>query len=478
MLFNSLEFILVFLPVAFLVYFGLNRIRLAVAGKSWLVLASLVFYAWWNVAYLPLILVSILVNYALGGALAKRAAGATRDAIKAEWLLAAGVGFNLGLLAYYKYADFLRDNFGRLFDAPPVSLGIVLPLAISFFTFTQIAYLVDSYRGRAKEYDLLNYTLFVTFFPHLIAGPIVHHGEIMPQFKAAANLARRYRNVLGGLALFSVGLAKKVLIADSFAVWATAGFDQADTLNFTEAWVSSLSYTFQIYFDFSGYTDMALGAALLFNIRMPFNFDSPYRATNIQDFWRRWHMTLSRFLRDYLYIPLGGSRVAPGRVYVNLATTFVLGGLWHGASWMFVLWGGLHGAAMMLHRIWQRTGLRMSPVLAWLLTFNFINVTWVFFRAQTLEDALKMLRGMAGLDAMGGLGTRFAGWAGLIDSHFEIGAALLAALALVLVRRNSNVLLSGTRLGMRSAVTYGLLGAVSLLALMASKYSEFIYFNF
>jgi alginate O-acetyltransferase complex protein AlgI len=478
MLFNSLEFILVFLPAVFLVYFGLNRKRLTIAGKSWLVLASLAFYAWWNVQYLPLILVSILVNFVVGSALARLASGARRGGLRAEGLLAAGVVFDLGLLAYYKYADFLWSNFGRVINATPEPLGIVLPLAISFFTFTQIAYLVDSYRGKAKEYDLLNYTLFVTFFPHLIAGPIVHHGEIMPQFKAVANLARRYRNVLAGLALFSVGLAKKVLIADSFAVWATAGFDQAASLSFAEAWVSSLSYTFQIYFDFSGYTDMALGAALLFNIRMPFNFDSPYRATNIQDFWRRWHITLSRFLRDYLYIPLGGSRVAPARVYVNLATTFVLGGLWHGASWMFVLWGGLHGAAMMLHRIWQRTGLRMTPVLAWLLTFNFINVTWVFFRAQTLDDALKVLRGMAGLDAMGGLGAGFAGWAGVLDGRIEIGAALLAGLFIVLLRRNSNALLSGASLGMTSSIAYGLLGATSLLALMTSKYSEFIYFNF
>ncbi len=477
MLFNSPEFILVFLPVAFLVYFGLNRYRLAVAGKSWLVLASLLFYAWWNVSYLPLILVSILVNYVIGSALARQAGG-KRNGLRPEWLLAAGVTFDLGLLAYYKYAEFFYDSIGGFFAATPVSLGIVLPLAISFFTFTQIAYLVDSYRGRAKEYDLLNYTLFVTFFPHLIAGPIVHHAEIMPQFKVVANLARRYRNVLAGLALFSVGLAKKVLIADSFAVWATAGFDQADSLSFAEAWVSSLSYTFQIYFDFSGYTDMALGAALLFNIRMPFNFDSPYRATNIQDFWRRWHMTLSRFLRDYLYIPLGGSRVAPGRVYVNLATTFVLGGLWHGASWMFVLWGALHGAAMMLHRIWQRAGLRLPVVPAWLLTFGFINVTWVFFRAQTLDDALKVLRGMAGIDALGGLGPAFAGWAGMFDARVEIAAALLAGLIIVLLRRNSNALLTEVRFGMTSAIGYGLLGAVSLLAMMASKYSEFIYFNF
>ncbi len=478
MLFNSLEFILVFLPAAFLVYFWLNQKRLIQAGKSWLVLASLVFYAWWNVQYLPLILVSILANFAVGSALAKSASGGSRGPLRPQWLLAAGIAFNLGLLGYYKYADFFLSNLGRLVDAPPDPLGIVLPLAISFFTFTQIAYLVDSYRGKAKEYDLLNYALFVTFFPHLIAGPVVHHREIMPQFAAVANLARRYRNVLLGLMLFSVGLAKKVLIADTFAVWATAGFDQAVTLNFFEAWATSLSYTFQIYFDFSGYTDMALGAAMLFNIRMPFNFNSPYRATNIQDFWRRWHITLSRFLRDYLYIPLGGSRRGPGRVYANLLVTFVLGGLWHGATWMFVLWGCLHGAAMVTHRFWQHLGLRMPPMLAWLVTFNFINLTWVFFRAQTLDDALKVLRGMAGLDAIGSLGPKFASWTGLMNSQFEVGVALLGGLVLVLLRRNSNALLSGARPGVVSAVAYGLLAAVSLLTLMASKYSEFIYFNF
>jgi alginate O-acetyltransferase complex protein AlgI len=476
MLFNSLEFIFVFLTLSFLVYFWLNHKRLVVAGKSWLVLASLVFYAWWNVQYLPLILISILVNFAVGSALAKRLPAGP---IKPEWLLAAGIVFNLGLLGYYKYADFFLGNLGRLVDAPIEPLGIVLPLAISFFTFTQVAYLVDSYRGKAREYDLLNYALFVTFFPHLIAGPVVHHREIMPQFAAVTNLARRYRNVLLGLMLFSVGLAKKVLIADTFAVWATAGFDQAETLNFFEAWVTSLSYTFQIYFDFSGYTDMALGVALLFNIRMPFNFNSPYRATNIQDFWRRWHITLSRFLRDYLYIPLGGSRRGGGRMLANLLVTFVLGGLWHGATWMFVLWGGLHGAAMVIHRIWQGMGLSMPPVLAWLLTFNFINLTWVFFRAHTLDDALKVLRGMSGLDAIGSLGPRFESWTGLMDGRFEVGLALLAALALVLLRRNSNaLLLSGARPGFAAAVGYGLLAAVSLLGLMASKYSEFIYFNF
>jgi len=478
MLFNSIEFILVFLPLAFLVYFWLNQKRLVMAGKSWLVLASLVFYAWWNVQYLPLILISILVNFAVGSSLARSVAGRSRGPMRPEWLLGAGVAFNLALLGYYKYADFFLGNLGRLVDSRFEPLGIVLPLAISFFTFTQIAYLVDSYRGKAKEYDLLNYALFVTFFPHLIAGPVVHHGEIMPQFAAVRNLARRYRNVLLGLMLFSVGLAKKVLIADTFALWATAGFDGAEQLNFFEAWVTSLSYTFQIYFDFSGYTDMALGAALVFNIRMPINFNSPYRATNIQDFWRRWHITLSRFLRDYLYIPLGGSRRGTGRVYANVLVTFVVGGLWHGATWMFVLWGGLHGVGMVVHRLWQGLGLRMSPLLAWLLTFNFVNLTWVFFRAETLDDAMKVLRGMAGLNDFGALGAGFAAWTGLIDVRAEAGIALLAALGIVLMRGNSNALLSAERPGLARATGFGLLAGVSLLTLMASKYSEFIYFNF
>ena len=251
-----------------------------------------------------------------------------------------GVVFDLGLLGFFKYADFFVTNFNGLFGASFGLPGIVLPLAISFFTFQQIAYLADCYRQETKEYDFLNYALFVTFFPQLIAGPIVHHKEMMPQFYARRNWLKDYNNISLGLFIFSLGIVKKVLIADTFAKWATAGFDYSATLHFLEAWAASLSYTFQIYFDFSGYTDMAIGAALLFNIRLPINFNSPYKALDIQDFWRRWHMTLSRFLRDYLYIPLGGNRKGVPRTYLNIFITFLFGGLWHGASWMFVIWGG------------------------------------------------------------------------------------------------------------------------------------------
>jgi D-alanyl-lipoteichoic acid acyltransferase DltB (MBOAT superfamily) len=317
-----------------------------------------------------------------------------------QFLLTGSIAANLALLGYFKYANFLTENINSMLNTYYVSPQILLPLGISFFTFTQIAYLVDSYRGKAKEYDFLNYALFVTFFPHLIAGPILHHREMMAQFESRWTLAVRYRNIVPGLFIFSIGLFKKSIIADTFAIWADSGFDGKMPLDLFSAWAISLSYSFQLYFDFSGYCDMAIGASLLFNIWLPINFNSPYKALDIQDFWRRWHMTLSRYLRDYLYIPLGGNRCSTARVYFNIMVTFVLGGLWHGASWMFIIWGALHGAALVIHQIWNRFGLSMPKAVAWLLTFSFINVTWVFFRAKTIDDALRIIRGMADINSV------------------------------------------------------------------------------
>ena len=228
----------------------------------------------------------------------------------------------------------------------------------------------------------------------------MHHKEMMPQFANVRNKIINYKNIALGLFIFSIGLFKKVVIADTFAVWATNGFDNATILNFFEAWATSLSYTFQLYFDFSGYCDMAIGAALLFNIKLPINFNSPYKALNIQDFWRRWHITLSRFLRDYVYIPLGGNRRGKARTYVNLAATFVIGGIWHGAGWTFVFWGFLHGAALIVQRIWSKLGFRLNKFVAWFITFNFANIAWVFFRAKEWDDAIKVLRGMFGLSGI------------------------------------------------------------------------------
>ncbi|MBE3606439.1 MBOAT family protein [Campylobacter sp. RM13119] len=397
MLFSSYEFIFLFLPITFFVYFYLNSKRLTQASKAFLVLASLFFYSWWNMTYLPLILVSMLFNYVVGNSLSKNIKENTSRLHKTfskKQILVFGIIVNLSLLGYFKYADFFISNFNFVTNSNVGLLYLLLPLAISFFTFQQIAYLVDSYRGETKEYDFLNYALFVTFFPQLIAGPIVHHKEMMPQFASKWNMVKNYKNIATGLFIFSIGLFKKVAIADTFAVWTTAGFDTAKTLNLIEAWATSLSYTFQLYFDFSGYCDMAIGIALLFNIKLPINFNSPYKALSIQDFWRRWHMTLSRFLRDYIYIPLGGNRKGEIRTYINLLATFLIGGLWHGAGWTFVIWGGVHGVALAVHRLWQNLGFKMNKILAWFITFNFVNIAWVFFRAKDFESAMKVLKGM------------------------------------------------------------------------------------
>jgi D-alanyl-lipoteichoic acid acyltransferase DltB (MBOAT superfamily) len=469
MLFNSYEFIFGFLPVTFLVYFYLNRKRLTQASKGWLVFASLFFYSWWNIVYLPLILGSILFNFAVGTAIShlNEIREGSRK-IQTKSLLSVGIVSNLALLGYFKYTDFFIGNANALLGTQWELLHIILPLGISFFTFTQIAYLVDAYRGEVKEMDYLNYTLFVTFFPHLLAGPILHHKEMMPQFDAVKNKVINYKNISAGLFLFSIGLFKKVIIADTFAVWANAGYDVAETLTFVEAWVTSLSYTFQLYFDFSGYTDMALGVALLFNIRLPINFNSPYKALNIQDFWRRWHITLSRFLRDYIYIPLGGNRKGEFLTYTNLFTVFLIGGLWHGASWMFVIWGALHGFAIVLHRIWQQMGLKMNTFLAWFITFNFINITWVFFRAKEWDEAAKVLSGMISIHMIS-----------MKESHFFDTDSLwkfAVVLILVLFIKNSMYWVNNIRYGYRELyVTAGLL-SIGLLSL--HHVSEFLYFNF
>jgi len=399
MLFNSYEFIFLFLPISIIVYFWLNKKRLTQAGKAWLVFVSLFFYSWWDISYLPLILGSILFNFTIGTTISRNV-HKTKKSLSQLGLLTFGIIANLSLLGYFKYTDFFISNVNFLLNTNYNLLHIILPLGISFFTFTQIAYLVDSYKKEVQEIDYLNYTLFVTFFPHLLAGPILHHKEMMPQFDMTQKKIINYKNLSLGLFLFAIGLFKKVVIADTFALWANAGFGTNRILTFFEAWATSLSYTFQLYFDFSGYTDMALGIALMFNIILPLNFNSPYKALNIQDFWRRWHMTLSRFLRDYIYIPLGGNKRSEIKTYANLFTVFLVGGLWHGASWMFVIWGALHGIAIVIHRIWQHFGQKMHTWLAWFITFNFVNITWVFFRAETWDKALNILQGMVGLQGI------------------------------------------------------------------------------
>lgn len=393
------------------------------------------------------------------------------------------------LLGYFKYSDFFISNVNFIFNTQIPHLNLLLPLAISFFTFQQIAYLVDSATGGGtKQYDFLNYCLFVTFFPQLIAGPIVHHKEMMPQFANVRNKIINYKNIALGLFIFSIGLFKKVVIADSFAVWTTNGFDKATILNLFEAWATSLSYTFQLYFDFSGYCDMAIGAALLFNIKLPINFNSPYKALNIQDFWRRWHITLSRFLRDYIYIPLGGNRKGRLRTYANLMATFIIGGIWHGAGWTFVFWGFLHGVALVIHRIWSELGFKMNKFLAWFITFNFINITWVFFRAKDWDDALKVLKGMFGLSGivlpnfletkLGFLTKYGVGFDGFIERVGDKNTLLFIMLGFILTLafKNSIKILEKLDFSFKYLIFSATIFSWAILSL--NKISEFLYFNF
>ena len=367
----------------------------------------------WNPAYVGLLLGSIIFNYVFGMWIAK--AGVKHDDRRRKQLLIAAIASNLLLLGYYKYANFFIGSINGI-AGTHWSLGeIMLPLGISFFTFTQIAFLLDTYRGEVKEYSFIHYTLFVTYFPHLIAGPVLHHTEMMPQFAHQATYRIDWNNVAGGLMLFTLGLYKKIMMADPLAPYASGVFDGVQNAlsvgmlpTAYEAWAGALAYTLQIYFDFSGYTDMALGIALMFGIRLPINFDSPYKATSIIEFWRRWHMTLSRFLRDYLYIPLGGNRKGKLLRYINLMATMLLGGLWHGAGWTFVLWGALHGLYLTVNHLWRE--MVVERYLRWvphwlgmlaggMLTFAAVVSAWVLFRSSDLAQAFAILKAMYGIEA-------------------------------------------------------------------------------
>lgn len=513
MLFNSHVFIFLFLPLTIFIYYTLGRAGSRRLAIGWLVLASLFFYGWWNPGYLLLILVSILFNFGIGINLASSGHGRN-----VKLLLALGIASNLALLGYFKYANFFVDNINFLFEIDFHLATIILPLAISFFTFQQVAYLVDAYRGETREHDFLQYCLFVTFFPQLIAGPIVHHKEMLPQFGNTDAAKFNYENLAIGVTIFSIGLAKKVIIADTFAIYATPVFDSSAagvSINFLEAWGGALAYTFQLYFDFSGYSDMAIGLARMFGIKLPLNFHSPYKAVNIIDFWRRWHITLSRFLRDYVYIALGGNRKGRMRRYTNLLITMLLGGLWHGAGWTFVLWGALHGIYLIInhgfHAIRRALGHDLNNTtaagrtLSTLITFIAVTIGWVFFRAADIPTAINILNGMAGLNgfllpeswktAFGHLPNITYGVSDFkVTGKFDI---ILVALLLVWIFPNTQQIMTryqpafdtfrGTigrqailyfewTLNKRYAAVTAIIIAYSILHL--TRVSEFIYFQF
>ncbi len=406
MLFNSYGFIFLYLPVVLLGFFWIARVSHAYAA-GWLALASLFFYGYWNPAYVGLLLGSIICNYAFGMWISKGRIAVQRK----KHVLTAAIAANLALLGYYKYANFFVVNLNEVAGTSWSLGGIMLPLGISFFTFTQIAFLVDTYQGKVKEYNFVHYLLFVTYFPHLIAGPILHHKEMMPQFAHRSTYSFNADNFTLGMTIFVLGLAKKLVLADALAEFPEPIFGAVAAGGqpmLFEAWIAALSYTLQLYFDFSGYSDMAIGLSLMFNVRLPLNFHSPYKAVNIIEFWRRWHMTLSRFLRDYLYIPLGGNRKGPSRRYINLLATMLLGGLWHGAGWTFIVWGGLHGLYLTINHGWHavKRGLGwgeggwLARRLSVLLTFCAVVVAWVFFRAPDFSSATSVLSGMAGMNGL------------------------------------------------------------------------------
>jgi alginate O-acetyltransferase complex protein AlgI len=428
MLFTTLTFALLFLPIALSGFYLLGQ-RWHVAAAGWLFCGSLFFYGWWMPEFTLLLLASIIVNFRIGLRLADLSdSGAASGSTPRGWLIF-GVVTNLALLAYFKYANFFVQNLEWLLGRELAWIRVVLPIGISFYTFTQIAFLVDAFRGKVGERRFVHYGLFVTYFPHLIAGPVLHHAQMMPQFANARTYRLDTSNFAVGLTIFAIGLMKKIVLADGIAPFADAIFGASEkgiSPSTAEAWLGAVSYSLQLYFDFSGYSDMAIGLSLMFNIRLPINFNSPYRATNISDFWRRWHISLSTFLRDYLYIALGGNRHGAARRYANLLATMVLGGLWHGASWSFVIWGFLHGLYLLLNHAFralfsERTatwirGSLVCAVAGWFLTQIAVVVAWVFFRAESLGGASLILAAMAG---HGSAGTDAADKLDPVECRFE-----------------------------------------------------------
>ncbi len=484
MLFNSYEFIFVFLPITFFIYFFLNHKRLTELSNAFLFAASLFFYSWWNVAYLPLILTSITFNYFIGNRIieARREEG---NGVSARATMIYGVVVNLGLLGYFKYTDFFISNVNLAFGAEFTMLKIVLPLAISFFTFQQIAYLVDNYRGHSKEYTFINYGLFVTFFPQLIAGPIVHHGEMMPQFAKLRNKLISFKNFATGLFIFGIGLFKKVFFADKYAEWVYFGFNGTEPLDFMSAWVASLAFAFQIYFDYSGYADMAIGLALMFNIVLPINFYSPLKSLSIQEFWSRWNMTLSRFLRDYVFHSLVGDRRGRFVFLSSMWLTFVIGGLWHGADWTFVFWGVLHGSALVIYYLWRSLGIKLHFVISWLITMCFLSISGVFFRAASWNEAARVIKGMFAFDKIilpteiefaNPVGIKFGDFLAPINGDIWTAIWMVAGLIVILCFKNSIEMMRGFKPTFSNFIFLGVTLVIGLLYI--TKESEFLYFNF
>lgn len=482
MLFNSFEFIFLFLPAVFAGFFLIAKTSHRLAAL-WLAAASLFFYGWWNPKYVLLLLASITLNYSFGYVIGHaRAIGKSNTSLR---LLTAAVSMNLMLLAYFKYANFFISSSNQVVGTHWGALDVILPLGISFFSFTQIAFLVDVHRGIAREYNFVHYVLFVTYFPHLIAGPVLHHRQMMPQFAPAATYRIDSGNILSGLCLFAIGLAKKVLLADQFGIYANGVFDaplDGGVPSLTEGWIGVLAYSMQLYFDFSGYSDMAMGLSLLFNITLPQNFNSPYKAANIIEFWRRWHITLSDFLREYLYISLGGNRSGQMRRWMNLIVTMLLGGLWHGANWTFVIWGGLHGLFLVINHAWRRVlpifGVRFIAggiVISRIVTLIAVVVAWIPFRSSNIDVSVEMFKAITGTN-----GVAFGSMSLTGFQLAELFVWFPMGLSICLFAPNAIELMNAAKTSRERGIGVGVLSGTLLgLSLLSfGRKSDFLYFQF
>jgi len=505
MLFNSYIFIFLFFPFALVIYFLLNRLQKYNLAKLSLVLASLLFYGYFNPWYLFIIISSILINFLLSRLIGKRLlnsksstqnakiSGCNQEDSNSRFWLIVGIIINIGIIFYFKYFDFFIENINSAFGFSLPVLNILMPLGISFFTLQQVSYLVDSYRGETRNYSFLDYALFVSFFPQLIAGPIVLHDEMIPQFKDEKRKQLRADNLMKGLYLFAMGLGKKVLIADTLALAVDYGYSISGNLGFASAVLVAVAYSFQIYFDFSGYCDMAYGIAKCFNIDIPINFNSPYKAVSIGDFWKRWHMSLTRFLTKYIYIPLGGNRKGTLRTLINILIVFLISGIWHGAGWTFIVWGIMHGIGSVIHRLINTKWSKLPKIVGVIFTFIFVTIAWIFFRAENITVALTMLKDIFcpqsfGLD--GGLLSQFSvieltyieehvGFLGNLVSKFNWinMAIIMGASAFIAFVPKNNLKKDWEEKDTGIRCVFMVIVAVwSILSL--AGFSKFIYFNF
>lgn len=488
MLFNSYIFIFIFLPITLMGYYLFNHIKAYRFAMVWLTGMSLWFYGYFNISYLFIIAISIIVNYVITTIMQKY----RYQILLKKCLFVLGLLFNIGLLFYYKYYDFFISNINQIFKSNLPLLHIMLPLGISFFTFQQLSYVIDCYKSEMKDYEFIYYASYVTFFPQLIAGPIVLHDELIPQFTDLNNRKLNYDNMLRGLYAFSLGLGKKVLLADVFSKIVNYGFSEYASMNATNILLVMICYSLQIYFDFSGYCDMAIGIGYMFNVKLPINFNSPYKADSIADFWDRWHMTLTRFFTQYIYIPLGGNRKGKLRTYINIMIVFLISGFWHGANWTFVLWGVLNGLAIVIHKMFGKYVLWVPKAIKVVVTFFITTIAWCLFRSDTITDAGQMIKRLFTV----GFGdiepkiceivnnlteSRFLfrfGMQGIINCSPPIVLLLLLASTLFAVWFTKNTqekvkIFVPTILKLMVFLALMILGVVSL-----SEISEFLYFNF